>query len=372
MPPEDRESRARAVMDTNALQSVRQSPRQSVPPAPADLDMVESAFEGEVYRYSSEWMGHHKATLSNARPFAIVLSRSIQQDEKILADAGVSGFQRIHAFRSQAMLDPEGCLVFATMNLEHAILVPIPNAKVAQPFFDLISTLGVDSRIVALFEPPQANLILMRQGLNGPSRKQAVVESGGVTPWTLQQLEAEVSQFHDDFTRTPSGVLVPWSDAGKGVTGEKLEIRISKNLAYHLDQKWKRGSVLAESETQSGRMDIYITRPVLIPGSGPCVIEVKVFRSRHGQAGSTGTSGRYRKISPKVTEWWGKKGAVQADVYRQDKGAGSAYLCCFDAREKDEEVKAVQTLSKSLNVEYRRYFMYRNTGNLYDAKLAKA
>lgn len=365
MPLDDQQVRARALMNPAAVNSVTQSPRQSVPPAPADPDMVESGFEGEIYRYCSDWITHHKSIRATAKPFALLLSRSISQDEKLLNDAGVSGVKRLHAFHSQKMLDPQGFLVVATMNLEHALLVPVSSPTTAQPFFDLISKLMLGDRALGLFEPPPANLILMRHGLAGASRKQAVVEAGVVVPWTLQQLEAEVSQFHDDFTRTPSGVLVPWSDAGKGVTCEKLEIRISKNLAYHLDQKWKRGSILAEAETHSGRMDIYITEPVLSAGSGPCVIEVKVFRSHHGYD-------RYRKISPNMTKWWGSKGVIQADLYRKDMGAGSAYIFCFDARDTDQAVKEVEALAKTKKVEHRRYFMYRTTGALQKGELAKA
>jgi hypothetical protein len=90
-----------------------------------------------------------------------------------------------------------------------------------------------------------------------------------------------ILQFHHDFTRTPSGVLEPWSDAGHGITGEKLEIRISKALAHQLDLKWNRGSVLAEVGSPSGRMDIYVCPDVLGAGRGPCVLEIKVLRSNH-------------------------------------------------------------------------------------------
>jgi hypothetical protein len=365
MPPEDKETQARSQMSAAAVSQVVNSPKNTVPPAPADLDMIEFGFENGVYRYCSEWLSMVGASHSAARPFGLILSRSIPSDEKLLEQKGVT-VQRLHAFKSQKMIDPQGCIYIVTQNLELALRIEVDSAQQSQHLFDYIGTINLQDRVICVFEPPPANLIFMRKGLNGTSRAEEVVAAGDITPWTTLQLEGEFDQFHQEYTRTPSCVLVPWSNAGKGVTGEKLELRISKTLANYLDKKWKPGSVLAEVETNSGRIDIFITEHVLAAEAGPAVIEVKVFRSHHGDQ----TKGRYRKVSPKFTEWWGRKGAVQAELYRTDKTAGSAYLCCFDARDKDKELAAVKSAAKQLNVEYRRYFMFRDTASLQEQMLS--
>lgn len=368
MPPDDKRERAGALLDQAAANAIRCEPRATVPPAPADPDMEGIAFEGEVYRYAADWLSRNKSSLATSKPFAFILSRSISQDQAFLNQAGATEQQQYHAFRSQKMADPRGCVILTTMNLEHAVTLSVAPTKESQQLFDRISSLGLGDRHVAVFEPPHANLILLRHGLSGGSRTQHVVESGGVQPWQLKQLEEEIAQFHNDFTRTPSGVLEPWSDAGKGVTGEKLEIRISKALAHQLDLKWQRGSVLAEVGSPSGRMDIFIVQHVLEAGSGPCVIEVKVLRSHHRRI----FKGENRKVAAKCTIQWAQKGVVQADLYRNDKAAASAYLCSFDAREKEADLPTVEELAKQKNVHHRKFFMHRRTSSLQAVELAKA
>jgi hypothetical protein len=115
-------------------------------------------------------------------------------------------------------------------------------------------------------------------------------------------------------------------------------------------------------------MDVFITREVLIAGSGPCVIEVKVLRDRSKRMVDKAP----RKVSGDTNIAWAKKGLVQADLYRKDKSAPMAYLCSFDARDEDSDLPEVEKLSKALKVPHRRYFMYRSSGDLQEAELAKA
>jgi hypothetical protein len=247
------------------------------------------------------------------------------------------------------------------VNFEHALCVNLKNVKNSQDLLKAIKGYGLGDRHIGVFEPPALNLILLRRGLEGTSRTLAVAESGTAQPWKLDKLEQEILQFHNDQTRTPDAILVPWSDAGKGITVEKLEIRISKALAHYLDLIWQRGSVLAEAGTSSGRMDIFLVKEIFYAGHGPCIIEVKVLRSR----------GKNRSMPPEHALRWAKKGLIQAKLYKQDKAAATAYLCSFDAREKDTDLPALDTLAATLGIEHRKYFMHRSTGSLQTAELAK-
>lgn len=362
MPPDDRRDRANSRLNQAAVGEVKQQQRQTVSPAPAEADAVDLAFESEAYRYAAEWLATHKANAAKANPFALILSRSITLDEKLLRAAKVENFVHYHAFLNQKLIDVQGCLLLVTMNLEHAISVPLDAVAKTQQLFNEIESLGLGGRHIAAFEPPAAHLILLRRGLNETTRGLAVVESGHTQPWALDQLENEILQFHQDHTATPSGVLVPWYKANLGITGEQLELRISKALAHQLDLKWKRGSVLAEAGTPSGRMDIFIGAQVLKNNCGPCVVEVKVLRTR----------GRNRKMPATHAERWAKKGVVQATLYRRDKGAPTAYLCSFDAREKNVDIPAVDAFAGERDVKHKRYFMHRSAGGLQDEDLSKA
>jgi hypothetical protein len=252
--PEDRHDRANALLNQEAAAGVRQDPRSSVPPVPADPDMADIAFEGEIYRYAADWMAAHGDEASQSKPFALVLSRSITQDKALLTQAGISNCQHYHAFRSQKLIDAQSCVFVVTMNLEYALAIPVASVTSSQQLFDAITSFGLGGRHIAVFEPPHSNLILLRRGLlqeDSRSRTQQVIASGGTNIWKIAQLEIEIAQFHNDYTRTPSGVLEPWSDAGKGITGEKLEIRISKALAHHLDLMWNRVRIPTKADSCS-------------------------------------------------------------------------------------------------------------------------
>jgi hypothetical protein len=109
-------------------------------------------------------------------------------------------------------------------------------------------------------------------------------------------------------------------------------------------------------------MDILVNAHALELGLGPCVIEIKVLRS----------NSKKKKLAPALALWWANKGVIQANLYRSDICAPSAYMCAFDARNLDENMPETESLAKKMNVQFRKYFMYRSTGDLQAAELAKA
>lgn len=349
-----------------AASEVREAQVDSVGPTPADIDAVAGAFEGEAFRYCSDWLAAHTLMAKDTTPFAFVLSRSIENDIGALQARGVTCHQRFQAFRSQKMVDVGGMVVLTTMNLEQVIAISVADVKNSQQLLDAIGAFGMDDRHVIVFEPPKANIIFLARGLKGRSRAQNVVASGARLPWSLEQLEEEIRQFHEDWTRVPEAALMPWENAGKGVTINRLEKRISLALASFLDQQWsRRGSVLGEYPSNAGRIDVFLQEQVLEKGKGPCVIEVKVLRG-------CSTSKPTRQMHKDHSVRWAKKGVAQASLYRTDKKAPSAFLYCFDARDMDTDLPEVDTFAQSKNIEHRRHFMYRSTEKLQDAELATA
>ena len=364
MLPDDKIMTVSGHLNQSALSAVQSQPRDTVPPIPADPGSTGLAFESAVVRYVSDWLLVNAVGASKAFPFAFVLSRSIESDaialEKII---GTGQFERYQAFHSQKMIDVSGSIIFVTMNLEAALVVKVVGVENSQKLFDAITKWGFVDRYIAAFEPPKSNLIIADKGFKHPSRSQCVSATIDRSPWKLNEFEQEIAEFHDDYTRTPDARLVPWSSAAKGITGEKLEVRISKTLADILDRKWKRGSILAESSTSmGGRIDIFVQAHVLEDGAGPCVVEVKVLRE----------SSKRRPLPVGHASWWAKKGIIQADLYRTDRRAASAYLYSFDARGVDADLLDVDKLAVEKSVHHRRHFMYRSTDALIEAKLKKA
>jgi hypothetical protein len=340
-----------------AVAAVAAAPQLPTTAAPSDPDTDHLAFENAAYRYAADWLASHAAEAATAKPFMLVLSRSIPHDLAMLSAAGHSQAKKYDAFRNQKMNDVTGALIFATINLEQAIVVPVQSVADTQALFDMASSIACQDRVMAALEPAYSNLIIRKLG--GASRSMAVKQSGHGPLWTVQQLEDGIDTFHTDFTRTPSGILEQWSSPKKGITGEKLEIRISKFLAYELDRNFAKGSVLAEAQTGSGRMDIFIVPNVL--DIGAAVLEVKVMRSNSGK----------QKLSANFNTKWAQKGVIQAHLYRQDKQAAAAYLLCFDAREADEGMPEVDQFAATQIVTSKRYFMYRSSEDLQQALLKK-
>lgn len=362
MPPSDRIDQVRSQLDQSAVLAVRQEASSTILPAPADPASDDLLFEYEAYRYAASWLSAHTNEAADAKPFAIIFSRSITDDEQHLMDRGILGYIKYQAFKSQKMIDVTGCILIATMNLEHVLAVSVQDVTNTQTLLDFITHLGISDRYVAAFEPPHANMILLKPGL-ALSQARKVENSGSGKPWNLDQLEDKIFKFHTLQTQTPSGVLVPWANAQNGITGDQLEVRISKGLAYDLDRDCSRpGSVLFEVGSSSGRIDVLVTAHALELGCGPCIIEIKVLRS----------NSKRKKLAPAFVLWWANKGVIQANLYRSGICAPSAYMCAFDARNVDEGMPETETLAGKMNVQFRKYFMYRSTGDLQAAELAKA
>lgn len=356
MHPDPKIAGVLAKLDAGAVAATAAAPPLPSSAAPSDPATDHLAFENEAYRYAADWLAAHVNEIASAKPFALVFSRSIPHDMAMLATAGHSTAKKYDAFRNQKMNDVTGAVIFATINFEQAIVLPLQSVIDTQTLFDSIESLACNDRVAAVLEPVHSNLILRKP--NGSSRSMIVKQAGHGPLWTVDQLEKGIEAFHHDFTRTPSGVLVQWSSPKNGITGEKLEIRISKYLAYELDRNFVKGSVLAEAETSSGRMDIFIGPSVLDVGTA--VLEVKVLRSNSGK----------KKLSANFNIKWAKKGIVQAQLYRKDKQAAAAYLLCFDAREVDEDIPEVEKFALAGQVTSKRYFMYRATEDLQQALLS--
>lgn len=356
MPPDDKLDAVRSRMNPEAIAIVKQAPSAITAPGPSDPETDNLAFENELHRYTADWLDNHEVDRVQAKPYAIVLSRSITEDQIMLAGAGFAG-KRYDAFRHQRGNEITGCVIFATMNFEQAIVVQVDSMIDAQSLFDVVSGCGCSDRIYGVLEPGPKNLIVRHP--NGSTRSTVVPPSNQHSSWTLARLEAELTNLHAAFTRTPSGVVMPWVNAGEGLTVDRLELRISKALAYALDVNFARGSVLAEAGSASGRIDIFLTPAVLVTGAG--VIEVKVLRSYRTSKGAK------IKVSAEFNEKWAVKGVKQADIYRNDYSASVAYLCCFDARDDDADLPEVEKVAKSRGVKSKRYFMYRSGDALQEA-----
>jgi hypothetical protein len=111
--------------------------------------------------------------------------------------------------------------------------------------------------------------------------------------------------------------------------------------------------VIPESYESTGRADL---RVHFNSEKVEYFLELKVFRSFERSGSSR------RRIPQKETVDWGKKGIAQAHSYRlANDQCKVAYACCYDARGNDVEIQEVKEYAETMNVRYRRYFIYQSS-----------
>jgi hypothetical protein len=119
-----------------------------------------------------------------------------------------------------------------------------------------------------------------------------------------------------------------------------------------------------EQQMRAGRVDLEVTQR-LADGAMivPAEIEIKVLRERNR---------RGRKWSDAYNEKWIKRGVRQAAAYRDDRGAKSGMLCCFDMREQDRGEATtfanVKLYADTLSVMLHRNFLYNDAESWRRAK----
>ncbi len=339
-----------ALVDVGIVAEVRGSASVGVPVLPSSDEGGEAAFFLAAYFYAQAWLIDKGGPVAGSPPCVFVLSRAIRQDIVRL------GVQPIDYFKALPAHDVCGNVYVAT---EDFTVV----AKASHPVCNSPAAIGAALRVLefasslhVVFQPDRGELILCRLGLCGPTSL-VKVELDSVERIQAIDLERLVWRFHREFTQTPSGTLMPWISSGKNVPIQQLELRISSMLCWYLNSKLSGEYVSTEHHTPHGRLDIKVAADVMVPEIGHCAIELKVLRSRlpSGTTAKNYTTVTLQEMVDHATE-----GVMQAVNYREDIGAGLAYLYCFDTRIDDADQADVIALAAANDVQVRRLFMYNS------------
>ena len=342
---------------------VRRADASAVPALPASEEGLEAGFFLAVYRYAREWLREQGGRAASAAPCAFVHVRAVNTELTRL------GATPVDYFKNLPDEDVCGGLYVASGDFELVARTPHPPARTVSAIGRTLDTCGLAGCTHAVFRADRRELILRRSGsaTSSPSTR-LTIELDDPVRLTPIDLERWIWNFHCEFTQLPGGVLLPWlGSPAKHIPVHELERRISANLCFYLNKDLGRDHASTEHYTSGGRLDIKVAAEAMEAGHGHCALELKVLRSRQ-PSGNSRTA--YTAISLAKANRHALDGVEQADDYRQRIGAGSAYLCCFDAREVDQEQPDVERLAATLNVLSRRYYLYHDPSSHRAAKAA--
>lgn len=189
--------------------------------------------------------------------------------------------------------------------------------------------------------------------------RQVVLQPQPAPRITSAEFDQTLTDFHKEYTETPQGLTKPWQSAPKLLTKADLEEEIRDDLFVYLRfMMQEQFGVFRESFGAAGRADLLVyfhaEREVFY-------VELKVLRGYTKRRNSRARVSNARIIA------WGRAGIAQAFNYKQsNRRVGTAYACCFDAREGNNEIQELNDFAVELNVEYRRFFMYSSAALLHD------
>lgn len=347
MPESPLDPALEAFLNGDLVEALRQQGRGEVPLLPASNEGLEAEFFGRVYRYARSWLLERSGPVPGVAPSAIVMSRAIHQDIAAL------GAEIVPYFEACPDLDVGGKLYVANDDLTIVAELPGKGGSNLAGVAKALKALGLDQSPHTVFRVDRGQVILSREGVLG-ANSCVNIDLGALKRLTQLELEREIWRFHRLFTQTPSGFVLCWKGSpADRVTIAQLERQISGMLAYHLGTIVGLDHVAMEHYTSHGRLDVKVSGPAMVPGIGPCALELKVLRSRMASSRKSWTSVSVTDMVKHASD-----GVQQAVEYRADIGGNLAYLCCFDARLADEDQPEIEQLAKDNDVILRRYFMY--------------
>jgi len=192
---------------------------------------------------------------------------------------------------------------------------------------------------------------------------QAVIRTEPAPTLTPAEFDRALDDFHCEYTQAPDGLSLPWDNAKEQLTKPRLEGDIRNDLfIYFRNLMQDNFAVFRESFQSSGRADLLV---YFRTEQKAFYMELKVLREYRL------VKRKRRHVSEKFNIRWGSMGIGQAYSYKRlNRTIGVAYVCCFDARTSDVELKELVDLADRLDIEYRRYFMYTSAEELHKALIS--
>jgi len=314
-------------------------------------------FINEALHFLARWCAAYPGPLAHGAPSYVCLIGCERINDVV---AGRANCTECKLFRDDTPADLLGRLYFCSY----------PFTRVFAQTTTLSSLNDCEAAVAAagltdcpvIFYNAAEHRILWRLN-SGSELRQLILRAPSDSKLTSAKFDELLVEFHRNYTESPQGYTKPWYSAAKYLTKHELEEEIRDDLYLFLQHLSPEPmAVLREFYNPAGRTDLLVCfrDEKLI-----YYVELKVLRAwtKNGSARS--------QEKPEDILNWGKKGVVQVVTYRRQKNyPGAGYACCFDARERDEELPELVAFAKEQGVEYRRYFMF-NSSEALQASLMK-
>ena len=334
----------------------------SAPAMPTTPEGMDAEFFLAVYRYARMWLSKWSLRATEATPCVFVHVRLVNHELDRLSLSEAGWFKDRHEY------DDCGGIYVASGDLSVVARTRCHKHRSLDALWRSMKQDDLHDMTHAVFMADKAQLLFRRSSLFGDSKSVRVpvtsAQSAKLSPDDVDRL---LWQFHTTHTQLPGCNSLPWQDQKQRIPLPELERRISTNLCFHLNMMLDGDHATTEHYVDGGRLDVRIGREAMETGHGHCALELKVLRSRYpSRAAKCG----FTSVSEAEMVRHATEGVDQADDYRNRIRAGSAYLCCFDARLADQDQPAVQAWARNRNVRLRRYFMYKDPTAYRVAKAA--
>ena len=258
----------------------------------------------------------------------------------------LTGFSLRRHFRDDTPQDLLGRVYIASPTLQSVFSREV----VASSIEDLeaeLERLGLTSHAVVIFNAA-SKLAFWR---TDAKRDFTTIQVGEALDDKLrsEDFDKELRTFYVTYLATPQGFARPWKNAAKLKPKDELELEVRNCLLMFLRLQYKKSLfVVPESHESTRRADLkvfFISERVVY------FLELKVFRASDSESSTLD---------------WGMKGVAQAHSYRlANNQCRVAYACCYDARGRDEEMTQLVDYANTMDVLYRRYFMYQSSEDFH-------
>lgn len=248
--------------------------------------------------------------------------------------------------------------LFLTTATMHQVFRASSSGTTVAALHDTAVSLDCGHSPCVIYQPSQESVIWCPDGIAGSVRKRFSMLFEQIETIDQSTIDRALEDFHREYTLYPDGWVNFWYNAGEGVVEKKTENNVRNWLCHYLKFRiFKSSHIAREYQLTSGRADIWIGSVAARTKPETYILELKILRSRRFPGKGTTP----KPVSAQAILRYAKNGVGQARRYKESDGAQLAYLCCFDARDKNEFLQEVSDEAVAKDILYRQYFCERSS-----------
>jgi hypothetical protein len=218
-----------------------------------------------------------------------------------------------------------------------------------------LAKLAIDDHPFVAFDVETKTVYICSSGMaTGPTR--VPLRQDIPHPFNVDGFKAILDDIFRDNLRYAEPYPGLWYDTRERIPCKETELIVQSHICAILKARAQgsgrstgRWLTISEKKNNAGRIDIAIYQ------SDHCIVaaEIKILRFRHHNTDIR----KAKKVTPKFNEDWAKRGARQAQRYKESEPSDSGVLVLYDMRDRDEDVQRAIEECKKQDVIYLRYYL---------------